>query len=131
VPTVMHNKQAILDHRCERTDGVERIKAGRRLSERSRSTRGDASGSNVVALIAQTTLENHDADFVVACSGRVRRCRLYRYCGNACTPADRNLPAGPTPTLTNDGRDAAVLLGCATQHRASDAAAGLTGINLT
>lgn len=62
----------------------------------------------MVALIVQTTMENHNANFIVAGSGRARRLRLYR--GNAGTRAGRDLPAGPTPTATNDGRDARALL---------------------
>jgi hypothetical protein len=59
-------------------------------------------------------MENHNANFIVAGSGRARRLRLYR--GNAGTHAGRNLSTGPTPTPTptNDGRDAGALL---TRHR--------------
>jgi hypothetical protein len=77
-------------------------------------------------------MENHDADFIAAGSGRARRVRLHRGNGtaterrrNASTPAaECNLPAAPTPasTPTNDGRDAPVLLECVMPVLSSGAA---------
>jgi hypothetical protein len=103
----------------------------------SRSTMGDASRSNAVALITQTTHgEPQNADFSVAGSGRARRL----YCrntgtpaerrGNASTRTERNLPAGPTPTPTNDGCDAAVLLSPQTRTPAgADRPKSRTGVS--